>query len=148
PNCVLMIGEVCPFSNTNAACSNSLTILPRVKVPRSPPCFPDGQSETSLATLENFSPLFSLSTTVCASFSVFTRICAQCTSLGRIRFALEAQCGPVLQISLVERATKCVHQKVMVFVFSRQILIFRMSTVTSDGNCRLFHDDNILKFRS
>jgi hypothetical protein len=43
-----------------------------VNVPRSPPCFPDGQSETSLAMLVNFSPLFSRSKTALASGSVFT----------------------------------------------------------------------------
>src|SRR5665647_659372 len=42
PNLVLTGTEVWPFSSSNAAFSNSLTILPLVNVPRSPPFFPDG----------------------------------------------------------------------------------------------------------
>jgi hypothetical protein len=77
PNFVLTAGEVCPFWSEKAAVSNSLTIFPRVNVPRSPPFFPDGHCETSLAMFENFSPLFKRSNTVLASCSVLTRIWAQ-----------------------------------------------------------------------
>jgi hypothetical protein len=84
PNFVLTMDEVCPFWSANAAVSNSLTIFPLVKVPRSPPCFPDGQSETSLAMFENFSPLLRRSCIVFASCSVFTRMCAQWTLSGML----------------------------------------------------------------
>jgi len=77
PNFVLTAGEVCPFWSEKAAVSNSLTIFPRVNVPRSPPFFPEGHCEISLAMLENFSPLFKRSNTVLASCSVLTRIWAQ-----------------------------------------------------------------------
>ena len=77
PNFVLTMVDVCPFWSVNAAVSNSLTIFPLVKVPRSPPCFSDGQRGTSLAMFENFSPLLSLSRIALASVSVLTRMCAQ-----------------------------------------------------------------------
>jgi len=77
PNFVLTGGEVCPFWSVKEAVSNSLTIFPLVNVPRSPPFFPDGHCETSLAMFENFSPLFKRCSTVLASCSVLTRIWAQ-----------------------------------------------------------------------
>lgn len=64
------------------AVSNSLTIRPLPKVPRSPPCFPDGHSESSLAMLANFSPLLRRSRIFFASVSVFTSMCAQWTLSG------------------------------------------------------------------
>lgn len=69
-----------------AAVSNSLTIFPLPKVPRSPPFFPDGQSEASLAMFANFSPLFRRSRIALASCSVFTRMWAQWTWSG-IRYS-------------------------------------------------------------
>jgi hypothetical protein len=60
-----------------AAFSNSFTIFPLLKVPRSPPRFFEGHRETCLAMFANFSPFFSRSKTVLASFSVFTRMWAQ-----------------------------------------------------------------------
>jgi hypothetical protein len=77
PNFVLTGGEICPFWSSKEAVSNSLTIFPLVNVPRSPPFFPDGHCETSLAMFENFSPLFNRSNTVLASCSVLTRMWAQ-----------------------------------------------------------------------
>lgn len=67
-----------------AAVSNSLTIFPLAKVPRSPPRLPDGQRESSLAMFANFSPLLRRSKTVLASCSVFTRMWAQWTLSGMI----------------------------------------------------------------
>jgi hypothetical protein len=63
--------------SANAAVSNSLTIFPLPKVPRSPPRFPEGQRDTCLAMLLNFSPLLRRSWMFFASVSVFTRMCAQ-----------------------------------------------------------------------
>ncbi len=77
PNLVFTIGETCPFWRANAVFSNSFTIFPLPKVPRSPPRFFEGHNETSLAMLANFSPFFNRSRTVLASFSVFTRTWAQ-----------------------------------------------------------------------
>lgn len=77
PNFVFTIGEISPLLSLKAAFSNSLTIFPLPKVPRSPPRFPEGHSETSLAMFANFSPLFRRSNTVLASCSVLTRMCAQ-----------------------------------------------------------------------
>jgi hypothetical protein len=77
PNFVLTGGEIWPFWRANEAVSNSFTIFPLVNVPRSPPFFPEGHCETSLAMFENFSPLFKRSSTVLASCSVLTRIWAQ-----------------------------------------------------------------------
>ncbi len=84
PNFVFTAGEVCPFCRLKAAVSNSLTIFPLVKVPRSPPFFPDGQSEPSLAMFANFSPLFRRSRIVFASCSVLTRMWAQWTLSGMV----------------------------------------------------------------
>ncbi len=82
PNLVFTIGEICPFWRSKAAFSNSFTICPRPNVPRSPPRFLEGQSDSSLAIFENFSPFFNRSKTVFASFSVFTRMWAQWTLVG------------------------------------------------------------------
>ena len=60
-----------------AAFSNSLTILPLVKVPRSPLFYADGQREEFLAMAPNFSPLSSRALMFFASVSVLTSICAQ-----------------------------------------------------------------------
>jgi hypothetical protein len=49
--------------------SNSLTIFPLPKIPKSPPRLPEGQEETSLAILENFSPFFSLASGSCGRSS-------------------------------------------------------------------------------
>jgi hypothetical protein len=82
PNLVFTIGETSPLFNAKAAFSNSFTIFPRVKVPRSPPRFPEGQSETTWAIALNFSPFFKRSNTALASLSDLTRIWAQCTLSG------------------------------------------------------------------
>ncbi len=77
PNWVFIGGEVSPFWSLKAAFSNSLTILPRVKVPKSPPFLPEGQSETHMAMALNFSPLSRRALTALASVSVFTSMWAQ-----------------------------------------------------------------------
>jgi hypothetical protein len=77
PNFVLTGSEVCPFSSAKAAFSNSLTILPLVKVPRSPLFFEDGQIELFLAIEPNFSPFSSRVLMFFASVSVLTSMCAQ-----------------------------------------------------------------------
>ena len=82
PNFVFIIGETCPFWSAKAAFSNSLTIFPLEKTPRSPPRFPDGQSDDPLAMFANFSPCLRRSSTAFASCSVLTRMCAQCTLSG------------------------------------------------------------------
>ena len=82
PNLVFTTGEICPFWRAKAASSNSFTIFPLPKVPRSPPRFFEGQSETSLAIFANFSPFSNRSRTPFASFSVFTRMWAQWTLFG------------------------------------------------------------------
>jgi len=74
PNFVLTMPETCPFSRVKAPFSNSLTIFPLPNVPRSPPFFPEGHSETFWAMFANFSPFFRRSRTVLASCSVLTRM--------------------------------------------------------------------------
>lgn len=69
--------EVPLFPSAKAAVSNSFTITPLPKLPRSPPRLAEGQSETCFAMLANFSPLFRRSRMAFASVSVFTSIWAQ-----------------------------------------------------------------------
>ena len=107
PNFVLTMGEVCPFCSANAAVSNSLTIFPLVKVPRSPPFFPDGQSETSLAMFANFSPLSRRSFIVFASCSVFIRMCAQWTLSGMV---YSCWLGVYNYFRYYERESRCCEQ--------------------------------------
>jgi len=89
PNLVLTGTEVWPFSSSKAAFSNSLTILPLVKVPRSPPFLPEGHKETCWATAPNFSPLSMRDLAFFASVSVLTSIWQQCTLSGIIKL----KCG-------------------------------------------------------
>lgn len=85
PNLVLTGAEVCPFSSSKAAFSNSFTILPLVKVPKSPPFLLDGQRETCWATAPNFSPLSRRAFAAFASVSVLTSMWQQCTLSGITR---------------------------------------------------------------
>jgi hypothetical protein len=86
PNLVLTGGEVWPFSSSKAAFSNSLTILPLVKVPKSPPFLLEGQRETCWATAPNFSPLSRRAFAAFASVSVLTNMWQQCTLSGITMF--------------------------------------------------------------
>ncbi len=69
-----MMLEISPLLMANAALSNSLTIFPLPKVPRSPPRFPEGHNDTSWAMFENFSPFLIRSRIALASCSVLTRM--------------------------------------------------------------------------
>jgi hypothetical protein len=82
PNLVLTGAETWPFSSSKAVFSNSLTILPLVNVPRSPPFLPEGHSDTCCAMAPNFSPLSRRALTFLASVSVLTNIWQQCTLSG------------------------------------------------------------------
>lgn len=63
------------FWSSNAHFSNSFTIFPRVKVPKSPPFLPDEQRETCLAMSPNFSPFSRRAFMLFASVRVLTDIC-------------------------------------------------------------------------
>ena len=65
---------VSPFPRAKAAVSNSFTITPLLKLPRSPPFLAEGQCETCLAALANFSHLFRRSIIVLALVSAFTSV--------------------------------------------------------------------------
>ena len=71
------MSETCPFCSAKAAFSNSDTMAPLEKNPKSPPLFFETSEEYSLARFAKLSPFEILVLRSCATLSFSTKICAQ-----------------------------------------------------------------------